>query len=129
MMVSMPPFGAFFIKQKETPHTEVCPFECDDRPASDRYFNILTLNTSVILSNSHMVQCTISELKMQQQYPSNHFPSSKQFFMYQTCRSYEPIFNPKVGLPLFSCLHLLIQHVVCWLAYLKVVSIRDLSTP
>ena len=51
-MVSMPPFGAFFTKQKKKPHTEVCPSECDDRPESDRYFNILTLNTSVILSST-----------------------------------------------------------------------------
>jgi hypothetical protein len=52
MLASMPPFGAFFTKQKETPYMEACPSVCDDIPALDRYFNILTLNTSAILSNT-----------------------------------------------------------------------------
>ena len=52
MLVSLPPFGAFFTKQRETPYMDVCPSECDDIPALDWYFNILTLNTSAILSNT-----------------------------------------------------------------------------
>jgi hypothetical protein len=51
MLASMPPFGVFCTKQKETPYMDGCPSECDDIPALDSYFNILTLNTSVILSN------------------------------------------------------------------------------